>query len=139
MGTLADVEIALSTHFSGLGYTYVSWPAGPSIDAPDNSTVYEVDVIHSKGMASAITADAKDRYYGSFQVKVLSPNRGLGVTRARTEALAVMQRFKRGTGLTYNGVNVRLFTPTQRHLDHPNPAWYCIVVDCPWEADVPVV
>lgn len=139
MGSLADVEIALSNHFSGLGYTYVSWPAGPEVTAPAGSTVYEVDVIHSKGMASAITADAKDRYFGSFQVKVLSPNSGLGVTRARTEALAILQRFKRGTAVTYNGVSVRLFTPSMRHLDHPNVAWYCIVVDCPWEADVPVV
>lgn len=139
MGTLADVEIALCTHFGGLSYTYVSWPAGPEVNAPAGSTVYEVDVLHSKGMAAAITADAADRYYGYFQVKVLTPNSGLGVSRARTEALAILQRFKRGTAVSSNGVNVRLFTPTMRHLDHPNVAWYCIVVDCPWEADVPVV
>lgn len=139
MGTLADVEIALSVHFENLGYPYVSWPAGAQLnDVPDNSTIYEVDVLHSKGMAAAITADADDRYFGSLQIRVLSPNKGFGVSRARLEALAVMQHFKRGTALTYNGVKVRMFTPTLRHIDHPNPAWYCIIIDCPWEADVPV-
>ena len=136
MASLADVEIALSNRFSAFGYTYVSWPNGPEVSAPAGSTVYEVDILHSRGMAAAITHNAADRYYGYLQVKVLSPASGAGVTRARTEATAIMAQFKKGTVVTHNGVNVSCYTPTMRHLDHPNRAWYCIVVECPWWADV---
>ena len=136
MANVTDVEKALLARFALLAYPYVSYPDGPEVIAPAGQTVYEIRSIITHGVAAALMANAAERYEGFLQVNVLSPADGLGNSRALINVEAVMAQFKRGTTCTKNGVVVHCRTPKYVPVDHPNVAWYCIVVTVPWWADV---
>lgn len=102
-----DISGALSTQLNAINpKPSIAWENDTFTPVDDILYVRET-LLPGDVTAAAVGSASQDHTIGIYQVDVFSPlNRGKAAAVAQADAIA--DHFKRGTILTYNGVNVRL-------------------------------
>lgn len=102
-----DISAALSNHLNTISpKPAIAWENYPYTPVDDTLYVRET-LLPGDVTAAAVGSASQDHTIGIYQVDVFSPlNRGKADAVAQADAIA--DHFKRGTILTYNGVNVRM-------------------------------
>ena len=111
MSAFNDINIALNQHLQAYGVANTRDIAYENVEyEPVTGTAFlRATNLPATTQQASLGTSGQEKHEGIFQVDVFSP-----VDRAQANSLAeadaVANYFQRGTTLTYNGVNVRIYT-----------------------------
>jgi hypothetical protein len=97
-----DIQAALESHLSEMDYS-IAWPNTDFTPSP-NEVYLRASFLPADTVQAGLGSQGKDETTGIFQVDVVYPY-GTGRSAIVDE---IADKFKRGTVLSYNGVNVRV-------------------------------
>ena len=127
-----DIRAALVTHYQGLGLALpVQWENTESIN---DEQFIKFDFIPNVNGAATLGTNGADRHQGLLQLLIKKPIEA-GPGDSLTLASTIVEHFKRGSVVSYNGVSVKIKNATAGGA-YPSADKYITPITITWQSDI---